>query len=139
MSNCLNYLPQLVIWLLTEVVRLQLGQHGNIQEKVSKLATSMLLSLFPQLPILIYLGSYQEIIFPSEKVFVSILIALDVVQICFALFTLRRFIKEKTRRFYRQCRKEEEDLRKRKEVEEAEVAYWSKCSKEVNFTEKDNS
>ncbi len=117
-----------MVWLVTEGKRIQLGQHGNIQERVSKLATAMLLSIFPQLPALVYLGFYQEIIFPTDVVFAIILIAIIILQIVIAFFTLRRFIREKTRMFYRFCRKEAEELRKKRESEEAEVAYWSKCA-----------
>ena len=128
-----------VVWVFAEGVRLKLGQSGNTQERVSKLAGSMLLSFFPQLPALFYFGYYQEIIFTVDSMFSLVLIILLNLELILSLVTIRRFIQRKTRRFYRFCRQEAEEVIKLKEKEEAEVAYWSKCAfdewrnKEVNF------
>lgn len=105
-----------------------MGQSGNIQERVSKLAASMLLSFFPQLPVLLYFGYYQEIIFTADSIFSLILIILLNLELILSLITIRRFIQNKTQQFYRFCRQEADELIKVKGKEEAEVAYWSKCA-----------
>lgn len=118
--------PFYVIWFVVEVIRLQLGEKGNCEESVSKLAASMLLTVFPQIPVSIYFGYYQEIIFPADTLFASVLINLLIIQVVVSFLTLRRLIRDKTRRFYRFCIQEAEEAKKLKDQKEAEVAYWSK-------------
>ncbi len=118
--------PFYVVWFVVEVIRLQLGGKGNCQESVSKLAASMLLTVFPQIPVSIYFGYYQEIIFPADTLFATVFIHLLIIQVVVSFLTLRRLIRDKTRRFYRFCIQEAEETKKMKDQKEAEVAYWSR-------------
>lgn len=72
------------------------------------------------------MGYYQEILFPADSLFVTIMIVLLIVQMVISFITMRRFIQDKTRRFYKFCREETKELSKAKQKEEAEIAYWSK-------------
>jgi len=48
-------LPLYCIFCLVEVPRLFTGQYGNTHKDVPKLAMCLVLSIFPQLPVVIYL------------------------------------------------------------------------------------
>jgi hypothetical protein len=110
-----------------EIARLQLGNVGNRNGHVSKLAMSQLLSFFPQLPALVYFGFYQEIKFTAdfENIVAYILLLLLALEVIFGVITTRRFIKNEKRHFYNCCRNGAEITQKWKENNEAEIAYWS--------------
>ena len=128
------FLPK-VIWAFAESARLKLGQTGNSQESVSKISSSILISFFPQLPLLFFFGFFQEITFHTDKVIVSIMIALVFIQLVLAFKTTKIFIRDKTQQFYRSCRQESIEYLYSKEKEEAEVAYFSKCAFDENKNE----
>jgi hypothetical protein len=59
-------IPVIIIWVLAEIVRFYYGFRGNLREKVPDLLTYLLVSVFPQIPLVIYLGFFQEILFPID-------------------------------------------------------------------------
>jgi transmembrane protein 17 len=53
-------LPVIVaLWCACELLRLRLGYHGNLREKVPELSAFWLISVFPQLPLVVYLSYAQ--------------------------------------------------------------------------------
>lgn len=46
----------LSVWSFIEPFRLYYGYSGNLRERVADLATYLLMTLFPQLPFILYLG-----------------------------------------------------------------------------------
>jgi len=132
--NCLK-LP--VIWVAIEFVRLNSGRIANIEERVSKLAASSMLSIFPQVPILVYIGYFQEIVFPADCIFSICMLLLMVVEFIFCFQMLRRLIKMKTLSFYRDCIEEASQMRDKQLKEEADVAYWSRRKMEESLTNAD--
>ena len=61
-------LPVYSIWLFVEIIRLLVGQKGILHNDLSKLATFILLSIFPQLWIAVYITFLQEIILSFDSV-----------------------------------------------------------------------
>ena len=59
-------IPIMIVWAIGEAVRFHYGVCGNLKEKVPDLLTFLLVSMFPQFPIVIYLSFFQEIIFPID-------------------------------------------------------------------------
>jgi hypothetical protein len=51
----------LLLFLVSEPVRLALGYSGNLQEKVPFVAAFMLLTLFPGLPVCLYFMFVQKV------------------------------------------------------------------------------
>jgi len=50
----------LCVWSFIEPFRLYYGYSGNMRERVADLATYLLMTLFPQLPFILYLGEKSE-------------------------------------------------------------------------------
>ncbi|KAI9220143.1 hypothetical protein BC828DRAFT_398393 [Blastocladiella britannica] len=61
----------LVLFLLVEPIRLVLGMRGNMREQIPELGGFLVLSVFPQLLILVYFpliqrAHYGSVVFPVE-------------------------------------------------------------------------
>ena len=63
-------LPVYSVWLLVEMIRLFVGQKGILLQNdgLSELATFILLSIFPQIWIAIYMTFLQEIVLPIDSI-----------------------------------------------------------------------
>lgn len=130
--------PVFSLWAFVESPRLYLGQYGNLTENVPRLAAFLLLSLFPQFAIVIYLGVYQELIFPCDKTMCGIASTFLISELVFGGTAMRHFIRCKTARFYRDnnCRdQQQEDYLKQTvttahhQQQDLEVRYWSRKMK----------
>ena len=60
--------PIVVFWIIVEIVRIHYGMSGNLRERVPDMLTYLLISAFPQLPLVLYLAFFQEISFPADPV-----------------------------------------------------------------------
>ncbi len=97
----------MTVWTAFEVVRLYYGISGNMMEKVPELATYVLLTIFPQMPFMIYFAYVQPVLFPVDPILGSFMLIYLVVQIYFGLITIRNQIRSQTSQFMRLC--EEDD------------------------------
>lgn len=125
-----------ILWWFVEVLRLYVGQQGNVEEKVPSLAAFTLLSLVPQLPIVIYLGFFQEADSITDTVLASLMLVILVPEIIISHRTLRLMIKAQTEAFYQNYEHDQEQLRIEREQKEADVLYWTR---ELNALENENS
>jgi hypothetical protein len=100
-----RYVPATAIGLyfIVEPVRLTFGFSGNLKEKVPDLATYLLMSVFPQLPLVIYLAYLQSIKFPVDSIVGSIMLIFLVLQIYYGVRTMQRLIRMQTSQFMRLC------------------------------------
>lgn len=64
----------LILWVIIELVRLFYGYRGNLNERVPDLSSFLLISLFPQFPIVIFLGYVQSIKYPIDSILGTIMI-----------------------------------------------------------------
>ena len=64
----------LFLWVVIEPIRLSLGFSGNLTEKVPNLATYLLMTVFPQLPLVVYLGFLQGVTFPIDNILGSFML-----------------------------------------------------------------
>lgn len=80
-------IPIVIFWILVEIIRIRYGMSGNLREKVPDLLTYLLISVFPQLPLVLYLAFFQEICFPVDPVMGVIMLIILVCQQTFH-FTL---------------------------------------------------
>jgi hypothetical protein len=75
-------IPIVVFWILVEFIRIYYGMSGNLREKVPDLLTYLLISVFPQLPLVLYLAFFQEISFPIDPIMgvimLIVLVSVDV-------------------------------------------------------------
>ncbi len=71
-----RYIPMiaLAVWILMEPVRLWFGFSGNLKEKVPDIATYLLISIFPQFPLVIFLAYGQKVNFPIDPIIGSLMI-----------------------------------------------------------------
>ena len=119
--------------MLIECARLRSGRIANVEERVSKLSASVLLSIFPQIPALIYIGYFQEMVFPSDRLLSLWMLILIVVELIISISVLRKLIRMKTIAFYRTCRAEALQLQSTKIKQEADAAYWTKKKMEKSL------
>mmetsp|Transcript_20145 Transcript_20145/g.33946 ORF Transcript_20145/g.33946 Transcript_20145/m.33946 type:complete len:84 (+) Transcript_20145:290-541(+) len=80
---------------------------GNLREKVPDLLTYLLISVFPQLPLVLYLAFFQEISFPLDPIIGVIMLAVLVSQFYLGHSTLQQLIRTQTAQFLRLCDREE--------------------------------
>ncbi|XP_066036442.1 transmembrane protein 17 [Chamaea fasciata] len=90
----------MILVSLTELIRLYLGYVGNLLEKVPELAGFWLLTLLPQLPVILFLLFNEGLqIHALERAFHIIFAAFLSFQVVAAFFTLRRMVNTLASRF----------------------------------------
>ncbi|XP_077171494.1 transmembrane protein 17 isoform X1 [Paroedura picta] len=90
----------MIINSLIEVIRLYLGYLGNLQEKVPELAGFWLLSLFLQLPLILFLLLNEGLkIQPLERAVHIVFVAFLVFQVAVAFLALKKMVNQLAARF----------------------------------------
>ncbi|XP_048338877.1 transmembrane protein 17 isoform X2 [Sphaerodactylus townsendi] len=90
----------MIITTLIEVIRLYLGYTGNLQEKVPELAGFWLLSLFLQLPLILFLLLNEGLeIQPLERAIHIVFLAFLVFQVAVAFLALKKMVNQLATRF----------------------------------------
>ena len=92
-----------LIWFLIEIIRICYGFTGNLYEKVSDLLTYLLMTLFPQIPLIFYLTFFQELLFPIDILMGVLMMIGLILQLFYGYYTLRIFITNQTAQFLRLC------------------------------------
>lgn len=95
------------VWTVFELVRLYYGISGNMMEKVPELATYVLLTIFPQMPFMIYFAYVQPVLFPVDPILGTFMLLYLVVQVYFGMITIRSQIRSQTSKFMRLCEEDE--------------------------------
>ena len=93
----------MVVWFVFEVVRLYYGILGNMTEKVPELATYVLLTIFPQMPFMIYFAYVQPVLFPVDPILGTFMLIALVIQVYFGFITIQQQIRSQTSKFMRLC------------------------------------
>lgn len=89
------------VWAASEVFRLWFGYTGNLQEKLPQMSVFFLLSLFPQLPCLLYLMRLQDLQLPFERAMGGMLFAIVCVELVASWRAVRCLIRKQTRSYAR--------------------------------------
>jgi len=92
-----------VVWVLAEAIRLMLGLSGNIRERVPELAAFLLLTVFPQIPVVAFLSLGALNRTPIDYIIGIPQLAMLFLEAIFAYFTVRRFMRKQTAEFFRAC------------------------------------
>lgn len=90
-----------VIWAFLEPLRLYYGFSGNLKENVPSLATYLLVTLFPQMPFILYLAYIQPVLFPIDPIIGSLMVVFLVVQFVLGFAATRKIIRSQTVQFMR--------------------------------------
>jgi transmembrane protein 17 len=103
-----RYVPSVAVGLFTlvEPVRLWFGFSGNLREKVPDLATYLLMTSFPQFPLVIYLAYLQRVKYPIDSILGSMMLLLTILQSYYGLSSMKRLIRSQTAQFMRLCDEE---------------------------------
>ena len=94
----------LVVWTLSEVVRLRLGYAGNLRERVSELSAFWLLSIVPTLPTVLYLTFLQQLVGEAHPLDLALgipMLALLLSELHLSLRAARVLIARQTEAFYK--------------------------------------
>jgi len=101
-------LSGLIVWIITEMGRIYLGFAGNLLEQVPHLAGFFFLSVFPQLPILLWMVFLQEPIYEIDRILCVIQLIILIMEIIFGYWANRRIISAQTLRWRIEMRRREE-------------------------------
>jgi len=101
-------LSGLIVWIITEIGRIYLGFAGNLLEQVPHLAGFFFLSVFPQLPILLWMVFLQEPIYEIDRILCVIQLIILIMEIIFGYWANRRIISAQTLRWRIEMRRREE-------------------------------
>ena len=89
------------IWTVAELARSYFGYIGNLREHVPQLSAFMLLTIFPQVFVLGYIGFIQELRFPFETPMASILLFFAILEFGLGISALFRLFDRKVAQFKR--------------------------------------
>jgi hypothetical protein len=87
------------VWAATELIRLWIGHTGNLREQLPQMSVFVMISIFPQVPCLLYLTQLQLMQLPIENALGGLLLALVVAEI-FVGFSAARRLMGKQRQSY---------------------------------------
>ena len=88
-------------WAAFEAVRLYYGVSGNLKERVPELSTYILMTIFPQIPFVLYLAYVQPVLFPVDPILGSFMLVFLTTQLLFGWQTVRVLIRSQTAHFLR--------------------------------------
>jgi hypothetical protein len=95
-----------------ETFRLYFGFTGNAGEKVPQLSAFVLSTLFPQVPLLLYLGYGQRpgtVVFSYEVPLTTVLLLLNLSEISISYKALAKLISRQTASFFRLVQTQDDD------------------------------
>lgn len=92
--------PLYCAWVLAEIPRLYVGQKGVLRDTLPEMSAFLLISFFPQIWIVIYLGFLQELILPFDSVLGITMIVVITVEIVLTWRILRSLITRQYNQFY---------------------------------------
>mmetsp|Transcript_16817 Transcript_16817/g.32797 ORF Transcript_16817/g.32797 Transcript_16817/m.32797 type:complete len:165 (-) Transcript_16817:148-642(-) len=95
------------VWCASEFFRLWFGFTGNLQEKLPQMSVFLLLSLFPQLPCLLYLMQLQDLQLPMEKILGGIMFAFTGFELIIGYHAMQALVKKQTVTYSRLIEHEE--------------------------------
>ncbi len=93
----------ITFWTFLEPFRLYYGYKGNMKEKVPELATYLLITLFPQIPFVLYLSYVQPVKFPVDPILGSFMLLFLVIEFILGLNSVHEHIRSQTAQFMRLC------------------------------------
>jgi len=85
-------LPVFFVWLTSEIPRLYVGQRGILLDKLPEMAAFVLLSFFPQVFNILYLGFLQEILLPLDTALGGTMLVFVLMELALAWRFLRAIV-----------------------------------------------
>jgi hypothetical protein len=98
------------VWAIAEVFRLWFGYAGNVQEKVPQLSAFILVTIFPQVPCLVYLTFAQAILLPADLLFGSLQLFFCVTELYLCYGAVRVLVARQSANFFRLLQDDEDQL-----------------------------
>lgn len=92
-------IPVYCIWLIAEITRLYVGQKGILRDKLPELAAYLMLSCFPQMFTVAYLGFLQEFTLPVDVTLGTIMITMIIMEVVLVWRWMRCIISRQTAMF----------------------------------------
>jgi hypothetical protein len=81
--------PALCLWVFCEILRLNLGTRGILKSHVPHLVSFLLLTVFPQTLLTLYIGFLQECLVTADQFLGGVLLGLMVIEMVFVFANLR--------------------------------------------------
>ncbi len=89
------------LWGTTELIRLWIGQTGNLREQLPQMSVFVMISIFPQLPCLLYLTQLQFMQMPMESALGGLLLAILIAEIVVGLGAARKLMGKQRQSYVR--------------------------------------
>ena len=89
------------LYTLVEPWRLYFAYRGNLEELVPDLSSFLLITVFPQLPLILYLGYVQHVKYPIDSIMGSFHLAILLAELYFGFATMKELISLQTATFMR--------------------------------------
>lgn len=99
----------IAVWVITEPFRLSFGWAGNLQEKVPQLTAFFLLTIVPQIAIMLYMVAASRNVQVYEYTTSGIMLLFLLPEVFFSYYTTRTLVQIQTQRFYLQITNEHMD------------------------------
>jgi len=99
--NAALVVPMTVFWALAEMCRLYCGFVGNLNERVPETSAFLLITVFPQLPALIYLTFLQEHTYPMDTICGTLMLLVTSLELFIGAAAFQNLIRRQTAQFYR--------------------------------------
>ncbi|CAM9738578.1 unnamed protein product, partial [Heterosigma akashiwo] len=100
-------IPIFLILLGSDTSRLYFAYQGNLRERIPSLIAFLMITVFPEVPVLVYLALVQELIFPFDQIMALIIIIICCMEFILGYRCVRSLIQHQTARFFRLCQEEE--------------------------------
>ena len=91
------------VWIILECARLRLAYLGNLNEQVPTLSAFWLLTILPQIPLVVWMSFYQwetALVLKLDNIVGAIMILILLLQLYFGIGTVRALIRNQTADFY---------------------------------------
>jgi len=92
----------IAVWVITESFRLSFGWAGNLQEKVPQLTAFFMLTIVPQIAIMLYMIAASRNVQAYEYTTCGIMLLFLIPEVFFSYYTTRTLVQIQTQRFYLQ-------------------------------------
>lgn len=113
----------LILWSVLQTIRLVVGPKANLDEDVPGLSSVLVGTLFV-IPILIFNGFMQEIVFQSDFVLTCLALSIVSAEFSLSVSVLRAMIRIKSHQFKAQEKKRKQE--EEKQQKEADTVFWSR-------------
>ncbi|CAM9565620.1 unnamed protein product [Chrysoparadoxa australica] len=93
-------LPAFLVWCMAEGFRIYCGYAGNIKEMVPQMSAFLIMTIFPQFCMLLFLTFFQEFVFRADKVLGGMMMIMLLLELILGYKALESITRKRTAQFF---------------------------------------